>query len=662
MHNNIKIHPMYMCKHFQKLFLDRLISPIRDKFNKKTCVFVAYLFKLISIFVIFTFVLLSNNSLSMTIIYILCFIVYSLISLFESSVNSKLEDLTNINCISLLLILSINFKIDPSNEIVSNKANLKSEFSFIRNNKSIFYLIVVFCVFNFFASHILILTSSLIKVLLSTFPYWVGYLGTFTFFSSNFIALLLSFKPKLNKLYRSMLINMFFIGLGISFLGIFTNNYIIFSELFIISIEFSVINILSMSILQRQIPNDLRGRFFSILTTISFIVMPISYLTNSLLTQYFSIQRILIFNGIGSITLLFMVLIIPPIIDYFKSSNKKSISEYDGFYIKKLETYAEAEEITKCAYRTYGNSYIHDYIYDANALMKMNLEKKLISYISMNYDNEVLGHVSLEYGSNPYVLELSHAFVDPSVRGMGHLNYLTEFAINEGKKLGAIGLYVLTVTSHTYSQRCASKYGFKDCALLLSRITPLKFNNICGKIQDRESLILKYRPMKRQRKKIAYIPAHHEKIVNQLYNNLGIKIKFKSTKDQNKLDSSKTSLTCTNADYSVGIIHINAFSIDGTTKLIDEINKLLLKNNKTIFVYLKLCNKSTAYLIKYLESLGFIFSGIMPGDGYNDEIILQYTNDDIDFKKIASNSIIGNNLINYIKQYDYNSSERKLSI
>ena len=545
MHNNIKIHPMYICKCFQKLFLDIFISPIRDKFNKKTCVFVAYLFKLIFIFVIFTFVLLSNNSLSMTMLYILCFIVYSLISLFESSVNSKLEDLIDINCISLLLILSINFKIDPSNEIVSSKANLKSEFSFIRNNKSMFYLIVVFCVFNFFASHILILTSSLIKVVLSTFPYWVGYLGTFTFFSSNFIALLLSFKPKLNK---------------------------------------------------------------------------------------------------------------------FKSSNKKSISEYDGFYIKKLETRAEAEEITKCAYRTYGNSYIHDYIYDANALMKMNLEKKLISYISMNYDNEVLGHVSLEYGSNPYVLELSHAFVDPSVRGMGHLNYLTEFAINEGKKLGAIGLYVLTVTSHTYSQRCASKYGFKDCALLLSRITPLKFNNICGKIQDRESLILKYRPMKRQRKKIAYIPAHHEKIVNQLYNNLGVKIKFKSTKDQNKLDSSKTSLTCTNADYSVGIIHINAFSIDGTTKLIDEINKLLLKNNKTIFVYLKLCNKSTAYITRYLESLGFIFSGIMPGDGYNDEIILQYTNDDIDFKKIASNSIIGNNLINYIKQYDYNSSERKLSI
>ncbi|WP_346938674.1 GNAT family N-acetyltransferase [uncultured Clostridium sp.] len=545
MHNNITIHPTYACKCFQKLFLGRLISPIRDKLNKKTCVFVAYLFKLIFIFIIFAFVLLSNNSLSMTMLYILCFIVYSFISLFESSVNSMLEDLTDINFISLLLILSMDFKIEPLNEIVSNETNLKSKFSFIYNNKSMFYLIIVLCVFNFFASHVLILIPSLIKVVLITFPCWVGYLGTFTVFSSSFIALLLSFKPKLNK---------------------------------------------------------------------------------------------------------------------FKSSNKKRISEYDGFYIKKLETRAEAEEITKCAYRTYGNSYIHNYIYDANALMKMNLEKKLISYISMNYDNEVLGHVALEYGSNPYVLELSHAFVDPSVRGMGHLNYLTEFAINEGKKLDAIGLYVLTVTSHTYSQRCASKYGFKDCALLLSKITPLKFNNICGKIQDRESLILKYRPMKRQRKKIAYIPAHHKKIVNQLYNNLGIKIKFKSTKDQNELDSSKTSLTCTNADYSVGTIHINAFSIDGTTKLIDEINKLLLKNNKVIFVYLKLCNKSTAYITRYLESLGFIFSGIMPGDGYNDEIILQYTNDDIDFKKIASNSIIGNNLINYVKQYDYNSSERKLSI
>lgn len=203
----------------------------------------------------------------------------------------------------------------------------------------------------------------------------------------------------------------------------------------------------------------------------------------------------------------------------------KIFDKKNKIVIKRLEN--EAESLVNCAYRAYGNSYIHKYIYDKTMIDKLNHEEKIISYIALNEEKRVVGHVALEYFNKANICEISHAFVDPEFRGRGCLTDLTRFAIDESKKRGDVGIYVHAVTSHIYSQKSAQSNGFKDCALLLSRIPALDFKEIDGKSPKRESLILEYKYLKKQRKKYIYASEKYKKMIEDIYHNLGVKIVFK---------------------------------------------------------------------------------------------------------------------------------------
>lgn len=361
----------------------------------------------------------------------------------------------------------------------------------------------------------------------------------------------------------------------------------------------------------------------------------------------------------------FMVLITGKVKDKldFNSeiNSRKTLDEKSKIVIKRLED--EAEGIVNCAYRTYGNSYIHKYIYDTTMINKLNYEEKIISYIALDETNRVMGHVALEYFQKSNICEISHAFVDPQFRGKGCLTELTRFAIEESEKRGDIGIYVHAVTSHIYSQKSAESNGFKDCGLLLSRITALKFKDIYDKNEKRESLIIQYKYLKKQHKKYIYAPEKYKKIINEIYENLGVKIVFKELEDDNEIFSKVTSIETIVDDYDTGTIYVNKFAKDGINKILNQFNKLYFERKKAIFLRLKLCNKSSIDIWNQMEQFGFFFAGIMPGDGDEDEVILQYINEDINYENVNANSVIGNSLIDHVKECDIAcNGKRRISI
>ncbi|GAA0123588.1 MAG: GNAT family N-acetyltransferase [Clostridium argentinense] len=339
----------------------------------------------------------------------------------------------------------------------------------------------------------------------------------------------------------------------------------------------------------------------------------------------------------------------------------KIFDKKNKIVIKRLEN--EAESLVNCAYRAYGNSYIHKYIYDKTMIDKLNHEEKIISYIALNEEKRVVGHVALEYFNKANICEISHAFVDPEFRGRGCLTDLTRFAIDESKKRGDVGIYVHAVTSHIYSQKSAQSNGFKDCALLLSRIPALDFKEIDGKSPKRESLILEYKYLKKQRKKYIYASEKYKKMIEDIYHNLGVKIVFKKLKDNEEKYSKETRIETVVDNYDTATIYVKNFAKDGMNKILKQFNKLYFERKKVIFLKLKLCSKSSIYIWNQMEQIGFYFAGIMPGDNEDDEVILQYINDHIDCENIYANSVVGNALIEQIKKQNiaYNG-KRRISI
>lgn len=419
--HRIKNHPLLVFTEFRKLFIGRMISSIGDKFftlalmwlviskgnegstlqlgilmvinmlpvvllgpamgvlvdrfSKKKCMIIADFMRFLLVETMF--IAIQKDSLSIQLLYVLCFGISSFIPLFEAAASSSLENLTDSNTISqavaidssvihisgilgafiggiviacygtegavflngisflvsLILIISIKMpKIETPLEIgkKQNFSAFKEGFVFIYEKKAIFALLIVFSVFNFFAAPILMLMPLMVKYILKESAAWVGYFETFLALGAGIMTVMLSFKKKYSKIYFSVFINLVIIGASTLFLGVFINKYAMCLALFIIGMSVAVINTTAISLFQVEVPLELKGRFFGILTTASFAVMPISYLVNSILSERISIPKLLMVNGIASIILALVVIRIPRIkeeMDFTFENNGEDMEE-----------------------------------------------------------------------------------------------------------------------------------------------------------------------------------------------------------------------------------------------------------------------------------------------------------------------------------------------
>ena len=209
----------------------------------------------------------------------------------------------------------------------NNDSNFIKELKFgaiyLYNNKPIFSLFTISIFLNFIASgsmmvglpyifkEILSVSGKLYGIAQSIFP-GGAFLG----------AILLNFIPEIKNYYRVFVTTIGFEGLlffiiGIPFLPIFINNYsILIIYYYIISILFiggmvnTLINVPLKVLLQRMIPDNLRGRVFGLLSSFSQGLVPISMALTGFLFDLVPVYYIFMISGI---MIIFMALIIKKI-------------------------------------------------------------------------------------------------------------------------------------------------------------------------------------------------------------------------------------------------------------------------------------------------------------------------------------------------------------
>ncbi|MFD3157831.1 GNAT family N-acetyltransferase [Haloimpatiens sp. FM7330] len=333
------------------------------------------------------------------------------------------------------------------------------------------------------------------------------------------------------------------------------------------------------------------------------------------------------------------------------------------FKVKKMEE-KEAKEVVECAYRAYGKSYIHRYIYSQEELIKLNKLGEIISYVAIGKDGQVVGHIALEKENNLPIYELSCAFIHPFYRGRGYLKDLTKEVIKICQHEKIKSVFVRSVTSHNYSQKSASKNGFKECALLLSRIKSLNFKGICNEIDKRENLLLGYRYLKKPfKRKSFYKIIKHMDIIKEIYNNMGIEFKFKDIGKVNMRDLPAGKIRVISKEKMEAVMFVDEFGREVLSEISKTINKLKAQGKKIMVLRIKLNDKFTPYVCEYMENKGFIFAGIMPSYNKDDELILQYIQDKVDFENISMSSKMGQRLLNYVRNcYIDNLENGRMSV
>ncbi|MCD4698018.1 MAG: GNAT family N-acetyltransferase, partial [Bacteroidales bacterium] len=263
-----------------------------------------------------------------------------------------------------------------------------------------------------------------------------------------------------------------------------------------------------------------------------------------------------------------------------------------------------------------------------------------ISFVAVTDDDEIIAHNAFERREDYSVPEIGVAFTKPEYRGRGCLNKLTIALLEEAEKQKFIGIFALGITTHPFSQKTLIKFGFRDCALYLSKGKERIYKSIEQKKPQRESPVLFFRYVTYPEKLVIYPPAHHLKMIAGLYEHIGFKPEINTTdiKTTPEIDKSvisvKTNLSALTADLTV-----KTFGKDILPEVFRIFKELCINRTETIYLRLRLNDPFTANYTAEFEKMGFFFCGILPRSEGNDELILQYLNNyiiDYDQLKIAS--------------------------
>lgn len=312
----------------------------------------------------------------------------------------------------------------------------------------------------------------------------------------------------------------------------------------------------------------------------------------------------------------------------------------------------EAIDVSRVAYNSYGNTYLHTDIYYPDRVRELNKKNQLMSFIAITENGEVIAHVAFERSTDKGIPELGVAFTKPKYRGMGCLNKLMLTLMGEAEKLSFTGVFAQAVTSHPYSQKTLNKFRFMDCALLLSIFHELAFRNIEQRKLQRESAMISFHYLKLPDMMTIYPPEHHADIIAGLYEHIGFnpEINLSNTAIAPGIEESVLSVK-TDLDNLTADIAVTTFGKNILAEVHRILKSLCHNHTATIYLRIRLTDPFTAKYTTEFEKMGFFFSGILPRSKAKDELILQYLNNymiDFDQLKIASDK--GKEILEYVKK------------
>lgn len=336
-----------------------LLGTLVDSYHKKKCMYFADLGRA---FLILTLsIILYKGLLTIPLLYVFSFFISALGPLFDTSAQSSIVKLTDkentraavalnssviqvaavfgallggvfihligtdgaflFNAItyvtSFLLVHRIRTDLSQPTAKESFKTQFVTGFNYLRKNKPIFSLLGLFLSLNFFFAPLTLLLPVLTKDVLHKGANWLAMFECALALGGVAMTLYLSFKKddgsKNKNVYKTILFSTLFMGLSFVSIGLSFALAVIFSGLFFIGVTLALTNSTAVSLFQNEVPDQMKGRFFSILYTVVFAIMPISYMLFGFTSHYISVAHYFLICGIGMVVLSGLILVIPKV-------------------------------------------------------------------------------------------------------------------------------------------------------------------------------------------------------------------------------------------------------------------------------------------------------------------------------------------------------------
>ena len=334
----------------------------------------------------------------------------------------------------------------------------------------------------------------------------------------------------------------------------------------------------------------------------------------------------------------------------------KNERQTDNYYIRGFLDH-DAIEISKCAYKLYGYSYLYDHIYYPNRIIELNHNKFLISAVACSENNNsFMGHVALGMPSHRSTsAEMGMGVVKPEYKRSNCLNRISLFLIDKARELGLSGIYTRSHTKNIYFQNESHRLKAKDCAILLGHCPATMIFDKDESNARRNSLLISYLHFNKHDVHELYTPANHTDIVEKIYRNIGIKCIIKTfEKDQRLPEKSKIKIV---ERLSLGYVRfeITVCGENTVSNILAQVKNYCLKQIEIFHIFINMSDPFSPEIIAELEKGGFFFSGVIPCSYSGNSLVLQYLNNVIiNYSDIKLKSVFAKKLYEYIRENDPN--------
>ncbi len=281
---------------------------------------------------------------------------------------------------------------------------------------------------------------------------------------------------------------------------------------------------------------------------------------------------------------------------------------------------ADALELVRCVYRTYGYSYKDPVLYEPRHIAAALRSGALRSVVAATPDGHVVGHCALskENPADP-VPEAGKMLVDPRFRGHHLAERLATKRLEIARAREIPGFWAEAVTNHPASQREVIRLGGCEVGLLIggspAAVAMTGFDN---PNQGRRTLLVTYTPLRPQRRLI-HVSARHADLVAELAARMGLERELAT--EVVVPDGCATVATTVVPDSGLAHIRVIEAGVDLKERIADEVESLDSFDLGAVHLDLPLSAPGTPRAIERLEAMGFSFASWIPDFAADGDVV-----------------------------------------
>ncbi len=229
--------------------------------------------------------------------------------------------------VSLCFVWRIRTPLAPHAAQEPYLKQLREGLTFLVKDRAVISMTLLFALLNFFAAPLMLFIPMLVKFRLNTGVSWVALFEGALAVGSALTAFAISVRNPFRRTYLAMFGVIILMGLALIGVGLAMNRAILFGLFLLTGSTLAVVNTLALGLFQEYIPPAMKGRFFAILNTVCFAVIPFSFVTNGILSQHFPLKVLIILNGVLTLVLAVPLLFIERIPTVADQSIRSEYSE-----------------------------------------------------------------------------------------------------------------------------------------------------------------------------------------------------------------------------------------------------------------------------------------------------------------------------------------------